>query len=152
MYRQDATMAYYPRPLGAMQVQPAWSLCDFLTNMAGGQPNNVVAVYCDILGYTYCDISCHVIQRCSFFSCPFSPWFTHILTLLPHTPHPIPSHTPPTHPTPHTPYPPTHFTQDFCSKGLAVDMRTSRLIVKALIRSSQVVTIVLDDTSIRKIK
>ena len=50
MYRQDATMAYYPHLLGAMQVQPAWSLCDFLTNMAGGQPNNVVAVYCSMLG------------------------------------------------------------------------------------------------------
>ena len=77
-------MAYYPHLLGAMQVQPAWSLCDFLTNMAGGQPSNVVAVYCsmleyavvycdileytgiywDILGYNglYCDISSHVIQ------------------------------------------------------------------------------------------
>jgi len=33
-----------------------------------------------------------------------------------------------------------------------VDLRTSRMIVKALIRSSQVVTIVNDDTGIRKIK
>ena len=100
-------------------------------------------IYCCILGYNglYCDISSHVIQCCEMYLFLLSVFFL-LQTYMYYTPHT--SHTPPTH-LPHT-------SQDFCSKGLAVDMRTSRLIVKALIRSSRVVTIVLDDTSIRKIK